>query len=354
MKRLAALAAALLLALTAGCAPAEINLDYSSATDEELAQALDAIQAEQKSRLRTKLALSETDILIAKGKSQKLTAEVRDLQEGVKAGKPVWTTSDKTVAAVSGGAVKGVSPGTAVITCSVTLSDGTEISEACTAEVIVPVSSVKMAKKKFTLQVNEALSPEFTVSPKDATNPGLDLVSSNPEVAMVDADGDVVAIAPGEASVTASVADGSGKSVTFTVAVSGAAAPSAPGGRQKSAPVSRKLREGKYVVGKDIPEGKYTITCIETEGERLGDAYGSLGSAYDALDSESSGSWSSLFSSLGNMMGEYSEMKAEILGDYGDVVRSYSMKSGDSIEIRLEEKTALQISEGTCTIETAD
>lgn len=112
----------------------------------------------------------------------------------------------------------------------------------------------------------------------------------------------------------------------------------------------RTLREGKYIIGKDIPAGDYTITCIGTAGESYGDAYGSLGGMMDMLDDESDTDWSSFYGSLGGMMGDYMDMTAEIIGDYGDVLRSYSMKTGDSFVITLEEGTALKISDGSCTI----
>ena len=334
---------------------AEINLDFSTATDEELVHALQAIKTEQRARLKTKIVLSETEILLAKGKTKKLTPSVADLAEGVKAGKFAWSTSNKTIAGCSNGTVTAVKPGTAVITCSVTLSDGTELEEDCTVEVYVPVASVKMSTKRFKLKAGEAITPEFTISPKDATNPELELTSKNPEVAYIDSDGDVVALGAGETTITAMAADGSEKSVSFTVVVEStdeqttAASKSTP--KEK---ISKTLRDGKYIIGKDIPAGKYLITCLETEGERIGGAYSSLGSAYDALDDSSDGNWSSLFSSLGNMMGDLSEMEVEILGDYGDVLRSVSMKAGDTVELKLEEKTALQISEGSCTIESID
>ncbi len=113
--------------------------------------------------------------------------------------------------------------------------------------------------------------------------------------------------------------------------------------------LERTLREGKYIIGKDIPAGSYTITCIGTAGDTAGDAYGALGSMMDALDDEDSG-FGDAFGSLGGMMGSYMDMTADIIGDYGDVLRSYNMKTGDSFVITLEEGTALQISDGSCTI----
>ena len=110
----------------------------------------------------------------------------------------------------------------------------------------------------------------------------------------------------------------------------------------------RVLREGKYIIGEDIEAGTYTLTCIATAGEQMNDAYGSLGSAFDALDGGNE--FSSLFGMLGGMTEDYVDMTVEIIGDYGDVLRTYSMKTGDSMSITLREETALQITDGSCTI----
>ena len=109
----------------------------------------------------------------------------------------------------------------------------------------------------------------------------------------------------------------------------------------------RTLHEGKYVIGRDIPAGNYTITCVSTEGESLNNLYNSLGSAYDSLDSSSETSWGNLFGALGGMMEEISELEIEILGDYGDVLKRVTLKKDGSADLTLSEGTALQISEGT-------
>ena len=77
--------------------------------------------------------------------------------------------------------------------------------------------------------------------------------------------------------------------------------------------VEMTLQEGKYIIGKDIPAGSYTITCLSTEGEDLNNMYSSLGSAYSSLDSNSGTDWSSLFGALGGMMEDISELEIEIL-----------------------------------------
>ena len=110
----------------------------------------------------------------------------------------------------------------------------------------------------------------------------------------------------------------------------------------------RTLREGKYIVGEDIEAGAYTLTCTATAGEQMKDAYGSLGSAFDALDGN--GGYGSLFGALGGMMEDVIDMTVEIVGDYGDVLKRYDMKAGDSIKITLKARTALKITDGSCTL----
>ena len=103
------------------------------------------------------------------------------------------------------------------------------------------------------------------------------------------------------------------------------------------------LREGKFIVGKDILPGAYTLKCTETFGETYGDVYSSLGGLFgDELGG--------LMGSLGGMMGEVINAEVEIVGDYGTVLKSFEMKTGDSVRITLEEKTALQISDGVCVL----
>ena len=110
----------------------------------------------------------------------------------------------------------------------------------------------------------------------------------------------------------------------------------------------RVLREGKYIIGEDIEAGTYTLTCTATAGEQMNDAYGSLGSAFDAL--EGGNEFGSLFGMLGGMAENYVDMTVEIIGDYGDILRTYSMKTGDTMSITLKAETALQIMDGSCTI----
>ncbi|MBQ3703739.1 MAG: hypothetical protein II885_13445 [Oscillospiraceae bacterium] len=74
--------------------------------------------------------------------------------------------------------------------------------------------------------------------------------------------------------------------------------------------------------------------------------YSSLGGLYG-------GSLGDLMGSLGGMMSDILNTEVKIIGDYGTVLKSFELKAGDSVRLTLEKNTALQISEGTCTL-TAD
>ena len=109
------------------------------------------------------------------------------------------------------------------------------------------------------------------------------------------------------------------------------------------------LREGKFIVGEDILPGSYTITCLESDGEKIGDAYSSLGNAIDELDEEDSGT-GGLMSALGGMMGDVAPTVVEVLGDYGSVLKSFELKSGESTSVTLEENTAHEVTGGVITL----
>lgn len=103
------------------------------------------------------------------------------------------------------------------------------------------------------------------------------------------------------------------------------------------------LKAGKFIIGEDILPGTYTVKCLKSDGDAYGDLYSSLGDAYSSMDSSLGG----LMGTLGGMMGEVLTTSVEILGDYGTLLKTYELKTGDSVTVRLEEGTALQISDGS-------
>ena len=84
--------------------------------------------------------------------------------------------------------------------------------------VIYKVTSVSLDKDSLNLTDGGSETLTATITPNNATNQNVTWESSNPSVATVDESGKVTAIAPGEATITVTTADG-GKTATCTVTV---------------------------------------------------------------------------------------------------------------------------------------
>ena len=94
---------------------------------------------------------------------------------------------------------------------------------------IVPVSQITLNKAETSISVGNSETLTATVVPENATIKALTWASSDEDVATVAPDGTVTAVKAGAATITATAADGSGKSATCTVTVTGGTTPSQPG-----------------------------------------------------------------------------------------------------------------------------
>ena len=83
----------------------------------------------------------------------------------------------------------------------------------------VPVTGVTLDKTTLELFTGNTATLTATVQPSDATNQNVTWESSNTEVATVGANGKVTAVGEGNATITATAADGSGKFATCEVTV---------------------------------------------------------------------------------------------------------------------------------------
>lgn len=116
-----------------------------------------------------------------------------------------WTSSDEEVATVDeNGLVTAVEAGTADITVSV---PDTELTSTCKVTVTVPVEGVQ-APDEMQLTINGTASKEIGAKlvPEDATGVQLMYKSSDENIATVDENGVVTAVANGECVITTSVA----------------------------------------------------------------------------------------------------------------------------------------------------
>ena len=145
------------------------------------------------------------------GKSATLSAEILPANATNK--KLTWASSNAKVAKVSAkGVVKGVAPGS----CVITVKANNGLTAQCAVTITQPVTSVNIAKKQ-TVALYNAVKLTATVKPDNASDKRLTWASSNPSVADVDVEGNVYGFAPGSATITVQAADGRQASCAVTV-----------------------------------------------------------------------------------------------------------------------------------------
>ena len=188
-------------------------------TNEELEHAITALKQEQRARIKTKITLTKTSVVLNAGKTEKLEAKILELPEGEKEPTLEWISSDKKIVTCQNGVVKAVSEGKAIITCQATLKDGTFISESCEIQVNIPVTSISVDKKSISLKGGERYSPTYSFKPKNASITKLSFESSDKTIATVNEEGIIEGTGNGSATITAKTTDGSNKSISITVKV---------------------------------------------------------------------------------------------------------------------------------------
>lgn len=163
------------------------------------------------------IILSDTELYLNLGDTYTITATV--LPDDATDSTLSWSSSNETVAMVaSSGKVVATGYGTAVVTA--TANDGSGISASCSITVNqVMVQQIQLSTDYLELTVGENATIQATVLPADASIQTLSWSSGKEEVALVSSQGNVVAIAPGYAVITASATDGSNISATAIVAV---------------------------------------------------------------------------------------------------------------------------------------
>ena len=92
---------------------------------------------------------------------------------------------------------------------------------------IIPVSQITLNKAETSISVGNSETLTATVTPENAANKALKWASSDEDVATVAPDGTVTAVKAGAATITATAADGSGKSAVCKVTVTGDTTPPA-------------------------------------------------------------------------------------------------------------------------------
>ncbi|WP_170863207.1 Ig-like domain-containing protein, partial [Pseudozobellia thermophila] len=120
-----------------------------------------------------------------------------------------WTSSDTSIATVSDtGGVSAVSPGTATITATTVDGGFTDTSEITVNAVSVPVTGIVVEPPTVNLTVGETVELTADVEPVNADDPSVTWTSSDTSIATVSDTGEVSAVSPGTATITATTVDG--------------------------------------------------------------------------------------------------------------------------------------------------
>lgn len=203
----------------------------------------------------TSVKLDKTELPLVVGGTAKLTATVEPADATNKS--VTWESSNPDVATVDqSGNVKAVTPGTATITA--TANNGSGQKASCTVTVTQPVTGVSLDKNELDLFTGENATLTAKVEPDNATNQKVSWTSDKPDVATVDQNGKVTAVAAGQATITVTTADGD-KQATCKVKVTQAT---------YNISVEGSLGFGEAYTGCDRPTAK-TVTITNTGNQPL-------------------------------------------------------------------------------------
>ena len=162
----------------------------------------------------TGVSLDQTSKALNVGDEFDLTATVAPSNATNK--NVTWTSSDDTKATVSNGHVTALAAGTPTIT--VTTTDGSFTATCDLTITNVAVTGVTLDKTSASCKVGQTVQLTPTIAPANATIKTVSWNSNDEDVATVDENGLVTAVAAGTATITVTTTDGS-KTATCTVTV---------------------------------------------------------------------------------------------------------------------------------------
>ena len=163
----------------------------------------------------TSITLNKTSISLLEGNSETITATVAPKDATNKT--VSWTTSDSTVATVSGGKITAVGKGSAVITARTVngLTTTVKVKVSENPNIIKP-TSVTLNKKSITLTEGDTETVTATVLPATASNKTVIWSSNDAGVATVSG-GKITAVSEGTAVITVTTYNGCKATLTVKV-----------------------------------------------------------------------------------------------------------------------------------------
>lgn len=176
----------------------------------------------------TGISINQSNVKCNVGVTGKFTATVYPSNASNK--EVYWSSNDATVVQIDDdGDARAVGEGNAVIIartaengfvayCNVTVTDPSHHHT-------LPVTAVHVTPSTTTLGVGQSINASATVYPQEAANKNVIWNSANPNIAVVDSNGRITAVAPGNATINCITVDG-GKmdSIYLTVVSAGSSA----------------------------------------------------------------------------------------------------------------------------------
>ena len=156
----------------------------------------------------TSITLNVTSVSLEEGEEFQLVATV--LPENATDKTVTWRSTDESIATVTDGLVKGIKEGTAVIVAKAGNKDIAIV--VVVRKPFIHVTSVALDKHTLEMTVGDEYTLTATILPENASNPAINWVSSEMDVATVE-DGKVTALMAGETTITAQVEDKEDKCV---------------------------------------------------------------------------------------------------------------------------------------------
>ena len=129
-----------------------------------------------------------------------------------------WTSSNTTIATVSGGVVTGKAPGTTIITAL--SDDGSGVKATCEVEVMQYITGMTLSQTSLFLVEGEGQALTVNSTPDNANDKSVTWSSSDESIVTVDENGKVVAVSKGRATINVMANDGSEVSASCSVYVS--------------------------------------------------------------------------------------------------------------------------------------
>lgn len=163
--------------------------------------------------LVTSIKLNRTSYRLGLGRSFTLTATINGEKATNKQLK--WSSSDKSIVSVDDkGRIKGHKLGVANIT--VTATDGSGAEATCRVRVVRLVTSIDLDVSYITIVQGKSYKLKATVRPANATFKTPTYTTNNSKVAIVNKNGTITGLTPGDAIITAKAKDSSGvKAITY-------------------------------------------------------------------------------------------------------------------------------------------